>query len=116
MNQNTTHAKNDDEIPIEFRNYVTFSKRLREVPDSEYASLDTNEDSDPSTPDSNVDEGDHEDTSDNDNVQDREIDDEPDAISITDETNESSSVKEPIPFLSFPLTRQQTLTLQSPDD
>ena len=45
MNQNTTHATHDEEIPIEFRNYVTFSKRPRDVPDSEYAiyrqSIDT---------------------------------------------------------------------------
>jgi hypothetical protein len=117
MNQNTTHATHDEEIPIEFRNYVTFSKRPRDVPESEYAFLDTNEDSDPSTPDSNVDEGDHDDTSDNENVRDREINDEPtDVISITNETNESSSIQEPIPFLSYPLTRQQTLALQSPDD
>jgi hypothetical protein len=68
MNQNTTHAKNDEEIPIEFRNYVTFSKRPRDDPDTEYASLDTNEDSDPSTPESNVDKGDYDDTSDEDNV------------------------------------------------
>ena len=117
MNQHTTHATHDEEIPIEFRNFVTFAKRPRDVHSSEYVSLDTNEDSDPSTPNSNVDEGENDDTSDNENEHNREITDEPDdEISISEETNESSSIKEPAPFLSYPLTRQQTLALQSPDD
>ena len=88
MNQHTTHATHDEKIPIEFRNFVTFAKRPRDVQSSEYVSLDTNEDSDPSTPESNVDEGEHDDTSDNENEQDREIQDEPDdVISISEETN-----------------------------
>ncbi len=59
MNQNTTHITNDEEIPIEFRNYVTFAKRPRDAHSSNYVSTETDEDSDPSTPASNIDDNDN---------------------------------------------------------
>jgi hypothetical protein len=60
MNQNTTHATHDEEMPIEFRNYVTFAKRPRDVHSSDYVSSETKEDNDPSTPETNVDDGEYE--------------------------------------------------------
>ena len=115
MNQNTTHVTNDEEIPIEFRNYVTFAKRPRDAHSSDYVPTDTDGDSDPSTPETNIDDSAN-DTSDNENEQ-EEITTAPDLeIFIPEETNESSSILEPIPFLSYPLTRHQTMAPKSPDD
>ncbi len=54
MNQNTTHVTNDKEIPIVFRNYVTFAKRPRDTHSSDYVSTETEDDSDPSTPATNI--------------------------------------------------------------
>ena len=78
MNQNTTHATNDEEIPIEFRNYVTFAKRPRDAHSSDYVSTETEEDSDPSTPTTDVDEKEYDESLDNDNQQGQEMIDAPD--------------------------------------